>query len=307
MVTASAEMDLTLGNNLNTRNWICTLTATQGDGTPLGLSSFKEQDMVKLCIGLGQEPPEGVLQLSNTEAVLAFQCYTNMMAALHHLTTVKVWQGKPIVLHILPLEARQVREYVARRSIHSSGTHKHVQIRGVGIWPLPSMPSQDKRLSEAQASMPQVELTWDVWDLNDNQLQEAVEALQTKTDWSEGAASQLASPQGNPRVPGGGGEGITDDGEVDPRREWGWRYGKPVPWPISPPPSCWCWMTPQYAQSWAEDGHSPYQYLHWWCHPWKDQGIFLTVASWGTVCQGPLPRGSGLGEYYPVTKGSHSG
>ena len=64
MVTTSVELDQTLGDDTEIANWICILVATQGDGTPLCPTSFKEEDVVELCIGLGQEHPEGVLQLS---------------------------------------------------------------------------------------------------------------------------------------------------------------------------------------------------------------------------------------------------
>ena len=87
---------------------------------------------------------------------------------------------------------------------------------------------------EVQASMPQVELTGDVWDLNNDQLQEALEALQIKMALREGEAPTGVT-SGKSRAPGGSGEPLTDDREVDPRRERGWQYGKPVPWLISPP------------------------------------------------------------------------
>ena len=65
-------MDPTLANDIDIGNWICILLTMQGDGTPLGPRSFKEWNMVKLCVGLGLEHPKGVLQLLDTEAVLAF-------------------------------------------------------------------------------------------------------------------------------------------------------------------------------------------------------------------------------------------
>ena len=120
-VTVLAEMDSTLGNDIDIWNWICVLVSTWGDGTMLGHSSYKEQDMVKVCIRLGQEHAQGVLQLSDIEAVLAFQCDADMMAMTCHLTAAKVWWGEPIILHILPLKDRQVREYIAKRSIYPSG------------------------------------------------------------------------------------------------------------------------------------------------------------------------------------------
>ena len=72
MVTTSAEIDLTLGDDTKIGNQICILVATQGNGTPLCPSSFKEENTVELFVGLGQEHQEGVLQLLDTETVLAF-------------------------------------------------------------------------------------------------------------------------------------------------------------------------------------------------------------------------------------------
>ena len=42
--------------------------------------------MVRLCVGLVQEHPKGVLQLSDTETVLAFWCDSDMITAMCHLT-----------------------------------------------------------------------------------------------------------------------------------------------------------------------------------------------------------------------------
>ena len=128
-------MDPTLGNDTNIGNRICILAATWGDGTLLCPSSFTEEDAVNLCVGLGQEHPEGVLQLSDTETVLAFWCNSNIMATIHCLIAATVWQGEPIMLHILPLKGRQVRNYVTRRGSHPSGT----QIHGKGREWIPSL------------------------------------------------------------------------------------------------------------------------------------------------------------------------
>ena len=108
-----------------------------------------------------------------------------MMAVMYHLTMAKVWWGEPVMLHILPLQGRQVREYITMRSSHQSGAWIHVQGRGVGTWPLPRMPNLDKGLSEAQVPMPLEELSRDVWDLDNDQLWEVLEALQTEMAWRE--------------------------------------------------------------------------------------------------------------------------
>ena len=110
--------------------------------------------MVELCVGLGQEHPEGVLHLPDTKEVLAFQCNSNMMATMCCVTVTMVWQGEPVVLHILPLKGRQMRDYIIMRSSLQSGV-KHMFRVGVDTLPLPSMPSLDEG--------PQRELTRDVW------------------------------------------------------------------------------------------------------------------------------------------------
>ena len=68
MVTTSAEMDPAMGDNINVRNGVCLLVTTHGDETPLYPSSFREEDVVALCIKIGKEHPEGVLKLLDTEA-----------------------------------------------------------------------------------------------------------------------------------------------------------------------------------------------------------------------------------------------
>ena len=113
-------------------------------------------------IGLGQEHPDGVLQLSDTKAVLAFQHETNMIATMHYLTAAMVWWGEPIRFCILPTKGRHVRDYITMRGSCPSGTQTHVQGRREAIQSLLRVPSLDEELSEAQASMPQAELTRDV-------------------------------------------------------------------------------------------------------------------------------------------------
>ena len=60
---------------------------------------------------------------------------------------------------------------------------------------------------------PQMELIRDVWDLDDDQLQEALEPLQMETARREGQ-HPIGSPQGNLRVHGGSSEANMDDGEM---------------------------------------------------------------------------------------------
>ena len=52
MVTAWVEMDLTLGDDTEIANWICVLVATWGDGTLFSPTSFREDNVIELCIEL---------------------------------------------------------------------------------------------------------------------------------------------------------------------------------------------------------------------------------------------------------------
>ena len=102
MVTTSVEMDLTLGNDTEIVTWICIMVTTWANGTPLGPTSFREEDLIELCVGLGQEHLEGVLQLLDTEAVLALPSGSNMTATLHLFAMVSVWHVEPVNLCIWP-------------------------------------------------------------------------------------------------------------------------------------------------------------------------------------------------------------
>ena len=133
-----------------------------------------------------------------------------MMAMTHHLMATKVWWDKPIMLCILPPKGRQVRKYIAKKGSHPSGTQTHMQGRGVGIQPLPS---PEEGLSKVQTSMSQAQPTRDVWDLDNDQLQQVLKALQIKMAKRERVAPLLGSPMENPRAPRGSSEPITDDGK----------------------------------------------------------------------------------------------
>ena len=70
--TASAAHDHTLGDDSKLLNHICVLGIARGDGTPLDATSVQEEDIVELCVEVGQVPPKGVLQFSVTESIIVF-------------------------------------------------------------------------------------------------------------------------------------------------------------------------------------------------------------------------------------------
>ena len=164
-VTASAVRDLTLGDELEIVNCISVLAATQGDGTLFHLNSFQEEDLVKLCIGLGQVHQEGVLWLSYTETVLTFCSGSEMMATVPPYMVAMSLHDEPIQICVHQPTGTQGREYVALRGRCPSGTQ--VQIQGGEV-------SQSSP-SEPQGPQPQLHMA--IRGLDDAQLREALEEL----------------------------------------------------------------------------------------------------------------------------------
>ena len=111
----------------------------------------------------------------------------NMLAASSHFAVATTWCSKPVRLCIWSPMTMQVRDYLAAWSSHLSGTHMPIKGEGVDTQPLPSEPHLDNG--------PQMELTTrDLWDLDNDQLQEALEVVQFKTARKEGAAPTHNSP-----------------------------------------------------------------------------------------------------------------
>ena len=69
---ASTVCNPTLGNTHDLANPICILVATHGDGIPFLPNSFQEEDLVELCMHMGQAHPDGVVWILETKALLAF-------------------------------------------------------------------------------------------------------------------------------------------------------------------------------------------------------------------------------------------
>ena len=81
--TASVACNPSLGDAHDLANCICILVGIQGDGMPFSPNCFQDEDLVELCMGLGQAHPDGVFQISETEALLMFQSTAKMMATMH--------------------------------------------------------------------------------------------------------------------------------------------------------------------------------------------------------------------------------
>ena len=225
IVTTLVVRDLTLSNQLEIVNCICILVATQGDGTPFSPDSFQEEDMVELCIGLGQAHPEVVLWLLNTKMVLMFQSGSKIMAVMCLFTSTIVWHDEHIKLHIHPPTGTQVMEYVAVRVRCPSG----IQVQAPGREVVLQSPTSEPALKEG--SQPQLYMT--MRDHNDTQLREVLEELQLEQQGGRGQHPYLGSPWGRGWVPVGGSNANLDGGEVG--LQGGWGPSKPVQQPIGPP------------------------------------------------------------------------
>ena len=70
--TTLVAHDHTLGDDPDLANPMCVLTITRGDGTVFDPNYLWEEDIVELCVVVGQAQPKGVLQLSAMELVVAF-------------------------------------------------------------------------------------------------------------------------------------------------------------------------------------------------------------------------------------------
>ena len=152
-----------------------------------------------------------------------------------------------------------------------------------------------------------MEITRDVQDLDDDQLQEVLEAHQIETARSKGEVPPHWSPQSSLRVPGvvvkmtwmtgkWASEGRGDGDIVSP----------------SSSPQVPLWLMQMLATSSAclqlgWGSASPVLTPLVWGHSWKDLGVFWAVVPQGPVYQGPLPRGSGLEDYHLAMKGGSGG
>ena len=100
--------DHTLGNDPDLANCICILTIARGDGTLFDADSLQEENIVELCLGIGQVHPDGVLELLMTESVIAFHSSKEMLAVAHQMNMATVWFDDPIRLHTQPPTAVQI-------------------------------------------------------------------------------------------------------------------------------------------------------------------------------------------------------
>ena len=136
--TASVAHDQTLGDDPNFANHICVLTIARGDGTLFNADSLLEEDIVKLCVGMGQVHPDGIVWLTAMELVIAFHSSEEMLAAVCLITSAIVWHDYPIRVHTRPSTAAQIWDYVAVRDRWPCSASVPIPEGGLIPPPLPS-------------------------------------------------------------------------------------------------------------------------------------------------------------------------
>ena len=85
---------------------MCVLIATKFNDTPLCSGSFREEDVIELCIKIGHECPKSVLWLSDTEVMPEFKCAFDMVDVTCQLSMVITWQGESVMLQSLPTSSK---------------------------------------------------------------------------------------------------------------------------------------------------------------------------------------------------------
>ena len=119
--TVSVAHDHTLGDDPDFCNCICVLTVVGGDGNPFNGDSLLEEDIIKLCVGMGQVHPNGVLQLMAMGLVIAVCFSEEMLATAHLIASATVWCDDPIRLHKRTPTDAQIHNYTTMRHRHPSG------------------------------------------------------------------------------------------------------------------------------------------------------------------------------------------
>ena len=90
-------------------NFMCVLVLTRDDGTPFDASSIQEEDIIEICIRLGQTHPKGVVQSSVVKSVMLFHSVDEMLVAVHGVIKAMAFHDEPIRLRMSPPSATHAR------------------------------------------------------------------------------------------------------------------------------------------------------------------------------------------------------
>ena len=168
-MTALAAHNHVPGNQVEL-SCMCVLVLTRSNRTLFNATSIQEEDIVELCIELGQRHPKGVLQYLVTESVILFCSVDEMLVKACGVIKAMVLCEKPIWLHMSPPSTTHVRAYVVVRDGEPSGTQPPIPDGEEVPQPSPINPHLDGRTPHQF----QVELG----DLGDAKLRQLMEDLQ---------------------------------------------------------------------------------------------------------------------------------
>ena len=208
--TTLAACDHTLGDDPELANCICVLIIARGDGTLFDANSLQEEDIVELCVGMGQAHPDDMLWLMGMESVMAFQSSKEILATAHLIILATVCCDYPVRLHTRPPTAAQIQDYIAMRDRCTPGAPAPTPQGDLIPPPLPS----------DRGTWPQFHLA--IWDLDDAQLWEVLPEVCLETARREVIAPQVGLPVGLCEGPGGGANPGIIAGEVPLSEEKGW-------------------------------------------------------------------------------------
>ena len=90
------------GDEVELLDCMCVLVLTRSNGTLFDATSIQEEDIIKLCIPLGQTHPEGVLQYSAAESVVLFHSTDEMLVMVCRDIKDMALHEEPIRLHMDP-------------------------------------------------------------------------------------------------------------------------------------------------------------------------------------------------------------
>ena len=108
-VTASVACYHIPGDEVELLNHMCVLVLTWGDGTPFNGTSIQEEDIIEICIQLGQTHPKGVLWHSVVELVILFHSTDEMLVKADGVIKAMALHEEPIRLRMSPPSTAHVR------------------------------------------------------------------------------------------------------------------------------------------------------------------------------------------------------
>ena len=169
-VTALVAPNHIPGNEIELLNHLCVLVLTRSNGTLFDAASIQEEDIIELCIQLGQTCPKGLLQYSVAEVVLLFHSTDKMLVMVHGVIKAMASCEEPIRLRMAPPSTTHVRAYIAVRDGEPSGTQPPTPDREEELKPSPSDSHPDGRtshqiqmdLGDAQLGQLMEDFCWEV-------------------------------------------------------------------------------------------------------------------------------------------------